>query len=152
VGSICVVRLALPSTTQIPPPIPPQIPQALVAFLLWVSRCLLMSHPLLAGGGVVSFLRPFSILIFNLIPSFPDASTEYAFLGFSYEVSACSFIFSFGMSVLFSFSYRPKSISTADGVFGYSKSLQEPICASLWCLRPQRLLASVFLIYSLFIN
>lgn len=127
---------------------------AALAFLVHLSSSLLRgarASPLVHDGvasvvrdleqGGIALPAPFCFpaLGFVMPPFLPldnthwwcDPSTEYAFVGFSYEVTACKFV-AYRSKHSYHYAHRPNAGAVAPRVCRHPLSLQLPVCPTIW--------------------
>ena len=75
-----------------------------------------------------------------------DPSTEYAFVGFSYEVTACECETHRSEHPVHHGAYRPNPGAVAPRVCRHPLSLQLSVCPTVWGVRQGGLLVRVFLV------
>lgn len=63
-----------------------------------------------------------------------NPSTEYAFVGFSYEVTACEYCLSLCVNKADRRTTRSNKRAAAPRVLRYTPPLQQPLCPSIWRL------------------
>ena len=122
---------------------------------LFLGLLLCASHPVLATP-LNSHVEPhkphitpcFPALDFKMPDLVPkdntdwwcDPSTEYAFVGFSYEVTACEKCHSLCVNKADKRATRSNKRAAAPRVLRYTPPLQQPLCPSIWRVRSSRIL------------